>query len=120
MPLLTAALICFLTLADFSPDEIEMPRFEGADKVVHFIMFGFMAWILIVDSRVRRQACGGSLTGQALCAVAASTLFGIAIEFAQDQLTSTRGYDPADMAADFLGALAAWPVAAAVLRWLRR
>ncbi|MDO4336209.1 MAG: VanZ family protein [Bacteroidales bacterium] len=101
----TLALILWLTL---SPDPLgdESPTFfPGADKVVHALMFGFLAVMAMLD--LQRSRNWRPLPPRAVVAAAlASALAGIAVEFAQLFMDMGRGFEVADMAADAAGASA--------------
>lgn len=111
------AVICYLTLMP-QPLRPDVGFFEGADKVVHFLMFGGLTGTVIFD-RWRVKAVGVGMRF-ALCAAAASILFGLFVEWAQDAMQLGRtGRDPYDALANTLGALTAIPVTKA-LGWVSR
>lgn len=102
LTLLTVILILWLTL---SPDPLgdDAPRlFEGADKVVHALMFGFLSVMAMLD--VQRHDKWRPLTVRTvwICALG-STALGVAVEFAQRAMNMGRGFDVGDMVADALG-----------------
>ncbi len=100
---LTAALILWLTL---SPDPLgdDGPQlFEGADKVVHAIMFGFLTAMILLDYQ-RRHGWRRVSRERVVAAAVVSTLAGIGIEIAQLLMALGRGFETADMAADAAGA----------------
>ena len=103
MVVLTAVL--YLTLLPQPLGEEEIFLFEGADKVVHFIMFGGLTGTYIFD----RHRIGKTLTlrGALSCAIL-STLLGILIELLQGY--TGRSSDIYDGIADTLGAFVAVPV----------
>ena len=107
--------IGWFTLAPRPVGDIEPPLFEGADKLAHACLFGMLTLCIIRDAvrglRLRRV----SLSLAALAATVA-TLVGVGIEYAQKYMDLGRSFEPADMAADFAGAVAA---AAAVLLFRR-
>jgi hypothetical protein len=94
--------ILYLTLfpQPLGDDEIEL--FEGADKVVHAIMFGTLTAAMIFD----RWHEGRPLTrkGALWCAAVAIAAGGL-IELLQGAMGMGRGCDTADFAADAAGAL---------------
>lgn len=103
--LLTVGLILWLTLAPQPMGELEVPLFPGADKAVHAIMFGFLTWMLYIDSgKVRHHVPSARTT--LLCAIC-STLFGFLIEWLQKAMAMGRSPEVADMFADASGALVA-------------
>jgi VanZ family protein len=84
---------------------------DGADKVVHFLIFGGMAFGAVSFSHR-----AGQLAGLALLTIAGGT----ALEFAQ-RLTTWRTFDLNDAAANTLGATSGYLVALIVLMfWIRR
>lgn len=106
LTILTVAAILWLTLApDPLPHEEPILLFPSADKVVHGLMFGFLTFVALVDwargrdfRRVRWPVC--------LATAFLSTMFGIAIEFAQRGMGLGRGFEVLDMLADGIGAFA--------------
>lgn len=99
---LTVALILWLTLASRPVGEMDVPLFPGADKLVHAVMFGFLAWMLYIDlGKVRRHV--PSVTAAVLCALS-SLLFGALTELLQGIMEAGRSMEGADLAADALGA----------------
>lgn len=99
---LTVALILWLTLAPHPVGEMDVPLFPGADKLVHAVMFGFLAWMLYIDlGKVRHHV--PSVTAAVLCALS-SLLFGALTELLQGIMEAGRSMEGADLAADALGA----------------
>ena len=99
------ALILFLTLLPRPLGEEDFQLFEGADKVVHFIMFGGLTGTFMYD----RWRAGHplSLSG-ALLTATASALFGVDVEILQSLMHLGRtGNDLADILANTLGAFTA-------------
>lgn len=100
----TVIIILWLTLV---PDPLgdDAPRlFPGADKVVHGLMFGFLTLMILLD-RQRRNDWMPITRAFAAFAAAASSLLGIAVEFAQFFMQMGRGFEVADMAADLTGSI---------------
>ncbi len=106
---LTLVLILWLTLAPRPVGDVDVPLFEGADKVVHAVMFGWFALTLIWDAGKYRCRKGLypyiSALGAVLCA-SASGITGVAVEFMQRYLTQSRSFELNDIYADFIGAYA--------------
>lgn len=103
---LTVVLILWLTLA---PDPLgdEGPTlFEGADKIVHAIMFGFLTFVMLLDRQRSRQWKRLSSRVLVMMPVIAS-LLGIAVEVAQLLMGLGRGFEITDMIADIIGAVLA-------------
>lgn len=108
--------ILWLTLAPKPLGDLDPPLFEGADKVVHAIMFGGLTAMLILD-RVRRNRWYPASSLFIWSAATASALLGIIIEVAQHLMGLGRGFDRFDIYADIDGAVL---TALAVLWWQRR
>lgn len=108
--------ILYLTLLPKPLGEEEIHLFEGADKVVHFIMFGGLTGTAVFDRfRISRP-----LTIRAALLVAlASALLGATVEYLQYAMHMGRaGNDIYDALANTLGAFTAVPVCR-MLRWLK-
>lgn len=99
---LTVALILWLTLAPRPVGEMDVPLFPGADKLVHAVMFGFLAWMLYIDLGKTHRSVP-SATDTFLCA-AASAIFGATTELLQNIMEAGRSMEGADWVADTLGA----------------
>ncbi len=108
--------ILWLTLAPKPLGDLEPPLFEGADKVVHAIMFGGMTAMLILD-RIRRNNWSPASSTFVWNAAFASALLGVLIEVAQHLMGLGRGFDKYDIYADFDGACL---TALIVLWWQHR
>ncbi len=112
---LTAVVVCvilYLTLLPQPLGEEEFPLFEGADKVIHFIMFGGLTGTFIFDRWRMYKTL--SLRGALLTALC-SALFGGVIEWLQYAMALGRaGNDIYDALANTLGAFTAVPIC----RWL--
>ena len=76
------------------PPPVDVPR--GSDKLVHLLSYGALA-----ASAVQLFAQRSALLRAGIGLVA----LGVALEFAQDALTSTRMLDPNDMLANAFGVL---------------
>lgn len=102
----TTIAILWLTLAPDPIGDTSLPLFPGADKVVHAIMFGGLALMLLVDCK-RRNWGERVPKWFILCVVAASALFGLLIEYLQGWMGMGRSFDILDFIADFIGAVLA-------------
>lgn len=103
---LTVLLILWLTLARKPLGEMHVELFYGADKVVHALMFGWLAAMIILDySRSRCWSCPAMSV--IFTAVTVSSLFGVFIEFLQERMHNGRTFDIEDIVADFSGAVIA-------------
>lgn len=108
LTLIVVVTILYLTLLPQPLGEEEFPLFEGADKVVHFIMFGGLTGTFIFD----RWRLSKALTlKRALFAAFCSALFGALIEWLQSIMGLGRaGNDIFDALANTLGAFTAVPI----------
>ncbi|MDR1623540.1 MAG: VanZ family protein [Tannerellaceae bacterium] len=103
-------------LSFFTPPSIDIPLFDGVDKVVHFCMYAGLSGMLWIEF-LRNHRKGGlnvkrAITGAVVCPV----LFGGLIELGQTGLTQYRGGDPLDFLADTMGVLIASLIAWYILR----
>lgn len=108
---LATVAILWLTLSAAPFGEHGPSLFEGADKVVHGLMFGGLAAAMLLDwQRVRgwRRAGWQRASGYGVC----SSAVGICIEFVQRAMGLGRGFEVADMVADSCGS------AIVVILWL--
>jgi VanZ family protein len=101
----TVAVTCailYLTLTSHPPKPDGIKLFEGADKVVHFLMMAGLTATAIFD-RYRAKLH----TGRTTIAVIALWVmaFGALTELMQETLTQARSGDIADMATDWAGTL---------------
>lgn len=108
-------MILYLTLLPQPLGDEEIPLFEGADKVVHFIMFGGLTGTYIFD----RWRTGKPVRMKgALLTALISALLGILVEYLQSAMGLGRtGNDIYDALANTLGAFTAVPVCRA-LHWI--
>lgn len=106
--------VLWLTLANFEVDPDDVPDIPYIDKIVHFIMFGGLAWIAVLDvcSHARRIGEPSRIIRPvyvALFAMVMSSLIGGVIEIAQDAMAMGRTADVWDWVADTAGSAAgAW------------
>ena len=105
--------VLYLTLLPQPLGEEEISLFDGADKVVHFIMFGGLTGTFIFDRfRISRPL---TLRG-ALMAALVSAMLGALVEYLQYSMHMGRaGNDIYDALANTLGAF----TAVLVCRWLK-
>ena len=109
--------ILYLTLLPKPLGEEDIQLFEGADKVVHIIMFGGLTGTAIFDRfRMSRPL---TLSGALLVALA-SAFIGAIVEYLQYAMHIGRtGNDIYDVVANTLGAFAAVPVCS-MLKWIKK
>lgn len=108
-------LVLYLTLFPKPLGDEEIELFEGADKVVHFIMFGGLTGTFIFDRRRTLRTL--PMAGAVATAFVVTALGGV-IELLQDAMDMGRGGDPADFTADLLGAFAAVGICR-MLGWIK-
>ena len=107
---LTAGVL-YLTLAPRPFGSVRIPLFEGADKVVHFMMFFAMAFAYHFDfRRGKKPVDEARLMGWIFVSLSA---FGGLIELAQWKMRMGRSGDWYDLLADIAGA-----VYGIILAWL--
>lgn len=110
---ITIAVILWLTLAPHPTGDLDLPLFPGADKVVHAIMFGFLAFVILLEDMKRRGWKMVSLPVIAVVAFAVSA-FGAGVEVIQRAMGLGRAFEILDIFADAGGAFAASGLWAAV------
>lgn len=77
--------------------------FQGADKVVHALMFGFLTAMMLLDwQRIHNWA--RATWGMVTLYATAVSIIGITIECAQQMMGLGRGFDWWDIVADTVGA----------------
>lgn len=103
--------VLYLTLAPRPFGSVRIPLFEGADKVVHFMMFLAMAFAYHFDfRRGKKPVDEARLMGWIFVSLSA---FGGLIELAQWKMRMGRCGDWYDLLADIAGA-----VYGIILAWL--
>ena len=103
--------VLYLTLAPRPFGSVRIPLFEGADKVVHFMMFFAMAFAYHFDfRRGKKPVDEARLMGWIFVSLSA---FGGLIELAQWKMRMVRSGDWYDLLADIAGA-----VYGIILAWL--
>ena len=103
--------VLYLTLAPRPFGSVRIPLFEGADKVVHFMMFFAMAFAYHFDfRRGKKPVDEARLMGWIFVSLSA---FGGLIEWARRKMRMGRSGDWYDLLADIAGA-----VYGIILAWL--
>ena len=103
--------VLYLTLAPRPFGSVRIPLFDGADKVVHFMMFFAMAFAYHFDfRRGKKPVDEARLMGWIFVSLSA---FGGLIELAQWKMRMGRSGDWYDLLADIAGA-----VYGIILAWL--
>lgn len=112
--------ILWLTLAPHPVGDTEIELFPGADKLVHAIMMGGLAFTMLFDYarrgewRYRRTINIYSAATVALIC----TAFSCVDEWAQGAMEMGRSTDPLDLAADIAGIITATLIAPPSIRKL--
>ena len=109
----TIALILWLTLAPHPTGDLDLPLFPGADKVVHALMFGFLSFVILMETMKKRGWKPVPLATVGLIALL-SALFGVGIEVLQHLMGLGREFETLDILADSAGAVGAGGIWAAV------
>ena len=102
--LIIIAVVIYLSF--FKPPQTQLDQISNLDKVVHFFMYfglGRMLWL----EYLRSHKNGFSLRRTLVGAVLLPILFSGCIELGQEYLTTYRGGDWKDFAANTLGVIAA-------------
>lgn len=111
--ILVTAAILWLTLAPHPLPENDVQWFEGADKVVHGIMFFGLASVFMLDlSDYKMRLSYISLLWATIAVIAFSAID----EWAQSFMQLGRVTDPVDFAADIAGIIIAALCAACLIR----
>lgn len=103
LSLITFLAILWLTLAPKPLGDEPPSLFPGADKVVHGIMFGGFASMLMLDWQRKHHWCKVNWI-RVILSASVSSILGILIEIAQAHMGLGRGFEYADIIADTIGA----------------
>ncbi len=115
--LLIIAAVIYLSF--FNPPSLEVPIFEGIDKVVHFCMYGGLSGMLWLEFFRNHKNSEGLLWHAWIGAVLCPILFSGIIEILQEYCTGHRGGDWLDLVANVSGIGAATIFSLLVLRrWI--
>lgn len=109
---ITVAIILWLTLAPHPTGDLELPLFPGADKIVHALMFGFLAFVVLLETMKHNHWKMLSLVTIGVAGIGCG-VFGIGIEFLQRAMGLGRSLEILDMLADSAGAITAAAIWAA-------
>lgn len=103
---LTVIAILWLTLAPHPTGDLDLPLFPGADKVVHAIMFGVLAFVVCLETMKRH---GWKMLSLPLIGVIAflCAAFGTGIEILQRAMGLGREFEVLDILSDAAGAFGA-------------
>ena len=101
---ITLLAILWLTLAPKPLGDDAPQLFPGADKLVHGIMFGFFAGMMLFDFQ-RRNKWEFIIFPFCMLFGLISDIVGILIEIAQLKMDMGRGFEYADIISDCVGSL---------------
>ncbi len=98
------AAVLWLTLAPHPVGDMDMPLFEGADKLAHGIMFMVLTITALFDLM---RSCGWSPLNLVMISgtVFMAGALGVGIEFLQKLMDAGRSFEWLDVGADFVGAV---------------
>lgn len=102
----TLAVILWLTLAPNPTRKLHIPFFYGADKIVHLLMFGFLTFVVLLETMKHKNWNTLSLVTVG-CITFICAIFGVGIEFLQRAMGLGRSFEILDILADTAGAFAA-------------
>lgn len=112
--------ILWLTLSPNPLPDNDLPMFEGADKIVHGLMFGGLYFAMCFDCILlgirRRQSVKTVKPPMSLVLALVSVAFGGVIELVQGSMDMGRSCDAVDFVADAAGVLLSVVVSPFVLR----
>jgi len=112
---LVLAAVLYLTLfRDPVPESMKMPLFDGADKIVHALMFTALAFMALTDAGEGRRMMVRRTSVAALCSA-----FGGLTELLQHVMSLGRTAEWADFASDTAGSIIGVALAAIYLRRVR-
>lgn len=101
---ITLALILWFTLAPHPTGELEIPLFPGADKIIHAIMFGFLTFVVLVETMKYLKWRAVPLSGIGVVAFICAGI-GVIVEILQRAMGLGRSFEILDILADSAGAM---------------
>lgn len=113
---ITLIAICWATLTPDPFGGVDVELFPGADKVAHFIMFGFLSGVFIFDT-IRGIRFRRTNSRVPVVAAAGSTFVGAVIEILQQK--AGRSMELGDLLADCLGAVCVSLAYYLITKWNR-
>jgi len=99
-------LILYLSITTKSPIDYDPPRFEGADKVVHFFLYAFLSLAICRD--FYRQSVAFSSRKMIIWAIVLPIAYGGLIEIVQGAFFYPRSAEWGDWFTDILGVFAGY------------
>ncbi|MDR1730089.1 MAG: VanZ family protein [Prevotellaceae bacterium] len=94
-------LILYASISTKVPENFEIPRFEGADKIVHFFLYIFLSLAICRD--FYRQSVAFTTRKMIIWAIVLPIAYGGLIELLQGQFFYPRTAEWGDWLADILG-----------------
>ncbi len=115
-PLSLLMILLVIYLSFFKPPSLNIPLFEGFDKLIHFCMYGGVSGVLWLEylwnHRKEKISLKRGMIGASLCPI----LFSGIIELGQEYLTSYRGGEWLDFLANSCGVILATFISWFVIR----
>lgn len=103
LTLVVALAIGWLTLSPSPAGDLDVPLFEGADKIIHEGMFFALSLAAGADMGKRYS---GRKPVCAVCGFILAAAYGVLTEFLQDAMDYSRTFEIADIMADIAGGAA--------------
>ncbi|MDR1331169.1 MAG: VanZ family protein [Tannerella sp.] len=120
-PFSIAVILAVIYLSLMNPPSMDILRFPGWDKVVHFCMYSGMAGIIWLEYLFNHRKSGLHLKAGLLAGGVYPLLLSGLLEIGQSVLTKSRSGDWLDFAANAGGVVTASLVAWFVLRpWIKK
>ncbi|MGM9803786.1 MAG: VanZ family protein [Muribaculaceae bacterium] len=104
--IIVAIIIAYISLADDPLSISRVHLFNGADKVIHFILYFALCWALIFDYAKSRLPHHTKINGE-LAFTCTSIVFGLLMEVFQGHFSQFRCFDIYDVLANTFGAIVA-------------
>lgn len=104
--LMTMAIVVTIAYVSLDGDPFDasmIPLFEGADKVIHAIMYFTLVAVLLFDA-VKFRKCGKAGKAVTLASVVVAFAYSVLMEYLQDQMGLGRTASVADLVANLAGA----------------
>lgn len=101
---IAVALILWLTLSPHPTGDLDLPLFPGADKIVHALIFGFLCFVVLLETMKHRRWQKVPLAEIGVIAIICA-LFGVGIEILQRAMGLGRTFETLDILADSFGAI---------------
>ncbi len=113
-----ALLIFYLSIMKPSSGMNQLMLFEGEDKVVHFLMYFFLTFVVCWE--FYRQKVSFTSPKMYVAAVGLTAIYGGLIEILQENFFPPRSGDWWDWFADVAGVIAGYCIARLLIPWVKR